>query len=277
MTACRPAAALVALVALVAAAALGPADGQAASPGAVLVVGDSLEVGTGPYLRRELGSVPLTVDARKGRPSPEGVDVLRRRLGAEHRVVVFDLGVNDDPSQPAPLSRGLATLRELAGDRCIVVATLSRPPLNGVSIERLNGVIEEFVAATPGARLVDWHAATADEPALLGHDGVHPGPSGYAARAQLVAREIQGCLASGSDARGPALADAEPEPPQRRTAPRAESGGGRTWADLLQRTGYPAIAGYVRRAVEVVVEGVRGLGQSVGPRPPEPRLGLPKP
>ena len=35
----------------------------------VLVVGDSLEVGTAPYLDDQLRGVPLTVDSRNGRPS----------------------------------------------------------------------------------------------------------------------------------------------------------------------------------------------------------------
>ena len=56
---------------------LPPAAGAADS---VLVVGDSLEVGTGPHLRRELPGVSVTADARIGRPSGEGVQVLGDRL-----------------------------------------------------------------------------------------------------------------------------------------------------------------------------------------------------
>lgn len=49
------------------------------------MIGDSLEVGTGPYLRQELrGVAPLTVDARNGRPSPEGVEGLRSRPAPGH-------------------------------------------------------------------------------------------------------------------------------------------------------------------------------------------------
>ena len=56
-----------ALVLLVASAAVlaGAAAAGAQSSGGVLVIGDSLEVGTGPYLRQELrGVAPVTVDAR---------------------------------------------------------------------------------------------------------------------------------------------------------------------------------------------------------------------
>jgi hypothetical protein len=59
----------------------------------VLVIGDSLEVGSGPYVRQQLTGTPVSVDARTGRPSSEGVAVLRQRLTPADRVVVFDLGV----------------------------------------------------------------------------------------------------------------------------------------------------------------------------------------
>src|SRR6185503_17277640 len=46
----------------------------------VLVVGDSLEVGSAPYLRQALPGIPLDIDARIGRPSREGVSVLADKL-----------------------------------------------------------------------------------------------------------------------------------------------------------------------------------------------------
>lgn len=137
-----------ALALLMASAAVlaGPPVASAQPSGGVLVIGDSLEVGTGPYLRQELqGVAPLTVDARTGRPSPEGVSVLRSRLLAGHSVVVFDLGVNNDPSLPQILEADLQTVRELVGDRCLVVASLIRSPVNGTTIEAANRVVRSFV------------------------------------------------------------------------------------------------------------------------------------
>jgi hypothetical protein len=86
---------LAVLVALAVAAAPALAQGG----GGVIVVGDSLEVGTSPYLGRYLPGVPLTVDAVESRPSGDAVQALRDGLRASHSVIVFDAGVNDDPAQ----------------------------------------------------------------------------------------------------------------------------------------------------------------------------------
>ena len=57
-------------------------------------------------------------------------------------MIVFDLGTNDDPSRPAVLRNSLSGALSLAGDRCLVVSTLRRPPLNGVSVDAMNGEID---------------------------------------------------------------------------------------------------------------------------------------
>src|SRR4051812_22300175 len=93
-----------------------------ASAGAtVLYVGDSLGVGTGPYLRSELGGESLDVDAKIGRPSSTGVGVLASLISPQDDVVIFDLGTNDDLAAPQSLAGDLAQARRLAGDRCLVV------------------------------------------------------------------------------------------------------------------------------------------------------------
>jgi len=192
---------------LVAAGVSLPAPAAAQGPGPVLVVGDSLEVGTEPYLRQELGGVDLTVDAKTSRPSGDGIPVLQSALRPDHEVVVFDLGTNDDPSNPGGLTANLESAAQIAGDRCLVVATINRPPLNGVSDDGLNAAVENFAAAT-GARVADWRSA-ASEPGALQDDGVHGTASGYALRASLVAGAIRSCAAgttsAGGGGGGPAL------------------------------------------------------------------------
>jgi len=64
-------------------------------------------------------------------PSGTGVAVLGSRLGAEHDVVVFPLGSND--SSPDALAASLEAAASLAGPRCLVVATIARPPLGGAT------------------------------------------------------------------------------------------------------------------------------------------------
>jgi hypothetical protein len=178
----------------------------------VLVVGDSLEVGTGPYLQRELAGMQVTVDAKTSRPSAVGVRVLGSRMKPGYDVVVFDLGVNDGPSQPGALASDLAAARRLAGDRCLVVATLQRPPLNGTSVAGLNRAVESFAAGDGNAQLVDWHAAVAGRPELLNPDHVHPTTAGYALRGRLVADGVRACLEQGAPPPRPPRARA-PEPP----------------------------------------------------------------
>jgi hypothetical protein len=205
----------------------------ASAAASVIYVGDSLGVGTSPHLREELGGVGLEVDAKVGRPSSVGVDVLQSRISADHDVVVFDLGTNDDPAAPEALAANLAQARQIAGDRCLVIATLNRPPLNGVSIDGLNQAITGFAGGDPATQLVDWHAQAVRDPGLLS-DGIHAGPEGYALRAQLFADAIAGCAAGSAgetagstggglgreSAHAPPLPEPEPERAPRLPLPR---------------------------------------------------------
>lgn len=268
------------------AAAVLAADAPAQS-GGVLVVGDSLGVGTGPYLRRELGSGEVTIDAKKSRPSGVGVEVLEERLRPGHRVVVFDLGVNDDPSQPALLEGNLQTVRRIVGDRCLVVATLSRPPVGGVGIDGMNRVIREFVASTPGAQLFDWRAATRRDPDLLGPDGLHPGRGGYAERARMLADVIGGCLAPAGPGRAREHDDDDDDEEEEIPLPRDPVPGPAT-PSASQRDPLrwqPLVAGLVRRMpMELIVNVARGalehvegagheMAGAVSPPRAEPTLG----
>jgi lysophospholipase L1-like esterase len=164
----------------------------AAAGARVLVVGDSLEVGTAPYLRDRLKGVEaLAVDARVGRPSPEGLRVLREKLRPEDDVVVFDLGTND--GSPALLAADLAGAAATVGpNRCLVVSSIVRPGLGGP----LTGAITKFAATHPQVQVVPWRETVAGSTGVIRGDGVHATPQGYALRARLVAATIQSCLLS---------------------------------------------------------------------------------
>jgi hypothetical protein len=200
-----------------------PAAAQGVGP--VLVVGDSLEVGTEPYLRQELSGVQLDVDAKTSRPSSDGLAVLRSALGPEHEVVVFDLGTNDDPGAPDALAANLQAAADAAAGRCLVFATINRPPLGGVSDDGLNQAVDEVATAT-GARIADWRSV-AQQPGVLQPDGVHATPSGYQQRARVVADAIRSCGGSGGGGGGGAGPVLEVEPPKPADpAPRPQAGPG---------------------------------------------------
>jgi hypothetical protein len=173
----------------------------AAAHASVAYVGDSLGVGTVPYLRSELSGVAIDDDSEIGRPSSVGLPILQAKMAANPDVVVFDLGTNDDPASPDALASDLASARQIAGARCMVIATLNRPPLNGVPVNGLNQAVTSFAAADGNVALVDWHARVQADPSLLIDDGVHPTPEGYALRAKLFGAAIRSC-GSGSPAAG---------------------------------------------------------------------------
>jgi hypothetical protein len=208
-------AAAAALIALPAAAAP-----PAASADGVLIVGDSLDVGAEPYIRAELPGLPVTVDARVGRPSTEGVGVLQSLISSRYSVVVFDLGTNDSPSATQTLANNLETARGIAGpQRCFVVSTLWRPPYAGVSIDHQNRVIQGFLERYPDVRVADWRAVAQYYPNLFAPDHIHASTVGYHLRAGLIARAVQSCPTSTqqpstySAPAAPPIQEPRPQPP----------------------------------------------------------------
>ena len=267
----RPSLELAVVAPLLSVAALicAPPAPAAAQGGPVLVVGDSLEVGTGPALRRQLPMVE--VDALTNRPSSEGVGILRARLRAKHEIVVFDLGTNDDPSQPGGLAQNLAAARELVGERCLVVSTLVRPPLNGVSVAGLNRVVARFADSDPKVRVADWRAVALASPELMRPDGVHPTPEGYSRRAAVVAEAIQSCSATSAEPSPPPPRDSAPDPPR---APRAlAEPPGLDWRRLLARLPLGGLASFGQAVARQITVGARAVDDALSPPRQEPRLG----
>jgi hypothetical protein len=245
----------------------------------VLVVGDSLEVGSAPHLRAALGGTGVEIDAERGRTSSEAVGVLADRLRPEHEVVVFPLGTNDLSADAFAAS--LASAAQLAGGRCMVVATIvrRRPPAS-----ELNRVVASF-AATGQVQVADWRAASS-APGVLGRDGTHATGAGYALRASLLAEAVQGCLAGAGASGIPAPRDPDvrvPEgeqrdegrpgraapPPDVPAAPRARP------ARLPVRRALLAVAVALRRAAAPVAAALRDARTAATRAEPEPVLGAP--
>ena len=255
-------------------AVTGATPARAAS-GGVLVIGDSLEVGTAPYLRQELKGIAVAVDARTSRPSLEGVAVLRLRLRPSHRVVVFDLGTNDDLADPARLASDLTAVRRLAGKRCLVVATVSRPSLGRSTVAGLNEVVRQFVSQTPGAQLADWRAAVASHPDLVAPDGVHATPAGYELRGRLVAEAVQACLPSKAPRGATHRRSPRSKPRTNSREPPQSVLPDVDWSDLVRLTPYGALATYLRGAARLLASTGRDLLAALRPPSREPVLGAP--
>jgi len=203
---------LLALVALALLAA--PARAAAAAHPSVLVVGDSLEELTSPYLPHYLPGVRLTVNAVGGSNSFQIYDLFRESFQPSQRVIVFDAGTNDNPAYPQILEENLGKVAATVGNRCLVVPTIHGFTVNGIDNTGKNRVVRAFAAARPGTQVPDWAGAIATDPGILQSDGLHPNPAGADLRARLIAQGVEGCLAyehARAEAQQPVLESA-PEP-----------------------------------------------------------------
>lgn len=207
------------MLALAVLALAGLAPAARATPG-VLVVGDSLEELTSPYLSRFLPGVPLTVNAVGGYNSYQIYDLFQESYDPSQRVIVFDAGTNDNPSYPQILAGNLAKVAATVGDRCMVVPTIHGLHPGGVDDSGKNQVVQQFAASRPGTQTPDWQGAVFRHPELMQADNLHPIEAGAELRARLIAEGVMACLAYESGAavssaaeRGPALAEPPPRIP----------------------------------------------------------------
>ena len=184
----------LAIVATMLALATIATPASAAQPGGVLVVGDSLEVLTSPYLKRYLPGVPLTINAVGGYNSYQIFDLFQESYDPSQSVIVFDAGTNDNPAYPEILAGNLEAVTEAIGDRCMVVPTIHGFTVDGIDNGGKNRVVAEFAASRPGTQVPDWAGAVATHPELMQSDDLHPIPEGADYRARLIARGIKGCL-----------------------------------------------------------------------------------
>lgn len=215
-------AAIAIAIAVLLAALAAPA--RAAGGGSVLVVGDSLEVLTSPYLKRYLPGVPLTVNAEGGYNSYQIRELFEESYDSSQSVIVFDAGTNDNPGYPQILAGNLAAVAATIGERCMVVPTIHGLTVNGVDDTGKNRAVEAFAASRRGTQMPDWAQAAETRPELLEADGLHPTPEGADYRARLIARGVEGCFAFlGRRSAEPALESAPHLTPVGRLAKRQGS------------------------------------------------------
>ena len=208
-----PRACKLAIVAAMLALALTAPSARAGGSGGVLVVGDSLEELTSPYLKQYLPGVPLTINAVGGYNSYQIYDLFRESFQPSQQVVVFDAGTNDNPAYPQILAENLGKVAATVGDRCMVVPTIHGFTVDGIDNTGKNKVVAEFAASRLGTQTPDWAGAVAAHPELMQADDLHPIAEGADLRARLIAQGVKACL-------GVATATAS-SPPR---APAIESG-----------------------------------------------------
>ncbi|MBJ7328469.1 MAG: hypothetical protein JHC95_01140 [Solirubrobacteraceae bacterium] len=197
------AAALAFIVAAIPAGAVAPAvsaQGDGATPVPALVVGDSLAVGTKPFLDELLPGYSVTWDAKSGRTTPQGLVALRARLReVTPAVVVISLGSNDGSSASRFQDRMRRVLALVPPTSCVIWPSIVRPPRKGEE-SGLNRVLRKMAKVDKRLVLIEWRTAVLDGVVHL-PDGLHPDAAGYQARSGMVATAVQrGCLASGGGA-----------------------------------------------------------------------------
>ena len=184
----RRASALVVLALLAA-----PATAQALSR-RLLVNGDSLAVGTRPYLPQELRRWRVTQSASVSRHAFEGADVMRAYGRSLPRVIHVSLGTNDDPNQVDGFRAAVREVMAVAGpQRCVVWTNIVRPPVAGASYAGYNRALAAESRPRENLRVVNWARMVHANPHWLAGDGVHVNAEGYAARAKAIAESVRRC------------------------------------------------------------------------------------
>jgi hypothetical protein len=181
-----------------------PGGGAASGPplpgsGGVLVVGDSLEELTSPFLQKYLPSTQLTINAVGGYNSLQIYDLFQQSYDPSQSVIVFDAGTNDNPAYPEILAGRLQAVAQQIGNRCMVVPTIHGLTVNGIDSAGKNRVVRNFAASRPGTQTPDWARVVETRPELMQPDDLHPTvPAGADFRARLIARGVKACLGQGS-------------------------------------------------------------------------------
>ncbi|MEA2420534.1 MAG: hypothetical protein QOE60_2740, partial [Thermoleophilaceae bacterium] len=160
----------------------------------LLVNGDSLAVGTEPYLPQELRGWKLTQSASVSRHAAEGAGILRAYGRNLPRVIHVSLGTNDDPNQVSAFREAIREVMEVAGPhRCVVWTNIVRPPVAGASYAGYNRALAAESRPRANLRVVNWVRMVHANPHWIVGDGVHVNAAGYEARAKAVAESVRRC------------------------------------------------------------------------------------
>ena len=159
----------------------------------VLVVGDSLAVGTLPYLGPMLGGRNIVAAAKNGITTPQGMKLVRRELRVvTPKTVVISLGTNDGSDPRRFSDRVRRTMALLPENSCVIWATIIRPPRKG-DYRGLNRVLNAAKRRDPRIRVINWEHAVSVGAVFL-PDGLHADAAGYRYRSEMITAAIElGC------------------------------------------------------------------------------------
>jgi lysophospholipase L1-like esterase len=178
---------------VVAATSLGAGERTGApAPRTMLDLGDSLSVGTDPYLRRQLRGYRIDRLYDVGLHAHEAAAIVARTSPSLPSVLVVSAGTNDDPRIVSAFWRAVSDILRAAGsDRCVIWPTIARPPAAGASYDGLNRTLARIAARHSNLVLVDWVRLVRRNPGWLSRDGVHVSVAGYRARAAAIATAVK--------------------------------------------------------------------------------------
>jgi lysophospholipase L1-like esterase len=162
----------------------------------VLIVGDSLAVGTMPYLDAMLTDRNITWDAANGRTTPQGIHALRAELReVEPQAVVVSLGTNDGPDPRRFRRRLRLLLGDLSPSTCVIWTTIVRPPRKG-PYRALNRALRAEAERDHRLVVINWDHAVKRGTVIL-RDGLHATAAGYRYRSLKIAQAVHaGCPAA---------------------------------------------------------------------------------
>jgi lysophospholipase L1-like esterase len=160
----------------------------------LLVVCDSLTVGTRPYIHRYLRGWRVTQRVAISTQAAEGPGIMARYGHRLPRVVFVNLGTNGSPGAVGYFQSAVRRVMRRAGPRrCVVWATIKRPPVGGVSYHHLNSVLVAQAKRRRNLILYPWLRVARAHPSWFSGDGVHVTATAYNVRAREMAAKIKKC------------------------------------------------------------------------------------
>lgn len=156
----------------------------------LLVVGDSLTVGTRPYLPHFLRRWHIRQVVSISKQAYQGPSTLRHYGRHLARVVFVNLGTNGGAHDVAGITRAIRRTMRIAGpDRCVVWANVVRPGGYG----SINRAIAAQARKRRNLIVFRWARMARRHPGWFASDGVHVTASAYRIRAKAMAHSIGAC------------------------------------------------------------------------------------